>query len=131
MDYVVVEGNGDVYTCDWTVEPDWKLGNVLRKPLRKLVESRLANEFRDAKANLSDKCLSCKYLNYCQGGCPVHRGVTATTDEPQPSYFCDGYYAFFDYAFERMSKLVEETARKQRIPYDPPPLLEVAQAEKT
>ena len=31
---------------------------------------------------------------------------------------------------ERMSKLVEFTARRQRIPYAPPPLLEAAPAEK-
>ena len=130
MDYVVVEGNGDVYTCDWTVEPDWKLGNVTRMPMRKMVESGLANKFLNGKANLSDRCRSCKYLNYCQGGCPVHRRVAAADETPQPSYFCEGYYAFFEYAFERMSKLVEFTARRQRIPYAPPPLLEAAPAEK-
>ncbi|HJO06154.1 MAG TPA: SPASM domain-containing protein, partial [Chloroflexota bacterium] len=116
--------------CDWTVEPDWKLGNVTRMPMRKMVESGLANKFLNGKANLSDKCRSCKYLNYCQGGCPVHRRVAAADETPHPSYFCEGYYAFFEYAFERMSKLVEFTARRQRIPYAPPPLLEAAPAEK-
>lgn len=40
-DYVVVEHNGDVYSCDFFVQPEWKLGNVQEKRLIDMLNSAI------------------------------------------------------------------------------------------
>jgi uncharacterized protein len=122
LDYVVVEGNGDVYTCDWTVVPEWKLGNLHQKHMQKLVQTARATEFADEKSNLAEACVNCDYVHYCQGGCPVHRRIAASDGEPSPSYFCEGYKMFFSSRFDEMTELVRRTTKLRGISHNPPPL---------
>lgn len=103
--YFVVEHNGDVYPCDFFVEPDKRLGNVLSDSFLTLQQSRLYSEFSTAKACWSDVCSSCKYLVFCSGDCPKHR-VRDIHSRAAISWLCSGWKRFFDHSirdFERIA----------------------------
>lgn len=111
--YVVVEHNGDVYACDFFVEPDWFLGNLMETPLADIVASPKAREFRLRKRRLGADCQACPWQSLCYGGCPRHR--TALQPEvARPSYFCESYQQFFAYSRPGFLKLKERIGRRQR-----------------
>lgn len=91
-DYVVVENNGDVYSCDFFVQPEWKLGNVLEKRLIDMLNSAIQKKFGQRKSLLPKECKKCPWLIYCRGGCPKERGYHP---HPEKSFFCESYQRFF------------------------------------
>lgn len=94
--YVVVEHNGDVFACDFYVEPKWKLGNVQTHKLTDMLNSDRQKEFGALKAVLPETCLSCKWLPQCRGGCPKDRVVNPVDN--QLNYFCESFKMFFEHA---------------------------------
>ncbi|MDM7920529.1 MAG: anaerobic sulfatase maturase [Methanosarcina sp.] len=94
-DYLVVEHNGDVYSCDFFVLDEWKLGNIKEKRLIDMLNSALQKKFGQRKTLLPDECKRCLWLAYCHGGCPRERGYQP---EPERSYFCKSYQRFFSQA---------------------------------
>ena len=97
-DGLVMEHNGDVYTCDHFVYPQFKLGNILEHSLQQMALSAKQEQFgKDKRDTLSAQCRACKYLPTCNGECPKHRFVLNKDGEKQ-AYLCKGYYKFFDYA---------------------------------
>lgn len=97
-DGLAMEHNGDVYTCDHFVYPQFKLGNIKEQGLQKMALSAKQEQFgKDKSDTLSAQCRSCKYLRACNGECPKHRFVL-NEDGEKMAYLCKGYYKFFDYA---------------------------------
>lgn len=94
-DYLVVEHNGDVYSCDFFVLSEWKLGNIKEKRLIDMLNSALQKKFGHRKTLLPDECRSCPWVAYCRGGCPRERGYQP---EPERNYFCKSYQRFFSQA---------------------------------
>jgi len=94
--YLVVEHNGDVYACDFYVEPGWKLGNVLQNDLRLMLNSELQTVFGRRKADLSETCRLCRWLAACRGGCPRER--LQTIENELHSRLCHAYKSFFEHA---------------------------------
>lgn len=93
---LVLEHNGDLYSCDHFVEPDHFLGNIRETPLRELVFSSKQQQFGMAKAtNLPSYCRTCEVFFACQGGCPRNRFIKTPTGEEGLNYLCAGYKAFF------------------------------------
>lgn len=111
--YVVIEYNGDVYACDFFVEPEWYLGSVMEKSLSEIVSSEKFTAFRKRKAELSEICNSCRWLNICHGGCPKYR-IIKHSEAQKPTYFCTGFKKFFEYTKSRFSKLARRLKRQQR-----------------
>ena len=101
--YVVVEHNGDVYPCDFFVSPEWKLGNLRETPLAELARSEKFLAFARRKAELADRCLHCRFLDWCRGACPKYRGMDPSS--PDPEYFCKSYFKFFSHAKEKLEKM--------------------------
>lgn len=99
--YVVVEYNGDVYPCDFFVEPELLLGNIMEHPLEEIVENLKFAEFSAQKRRLAAKCEECPWLQYCSGGCPKHQ-VQLGLDR---NYFCESYKMLFEHANERFLEL--------------------------
>lgn len=113
--YVVVEHNGDVYACDFFVEPDWKLGNLMVTPLAELIRTPRAERFRNRKSHdLDPACRDCRFLRLCWGGCPKHRIDLPDGSHP-PNYFCRAYKQFFTYSEPRMMKLKERYQAEERM----------------
>ena len=99
----VIEHNGDVYSCDHFVFPEYKLGNLNEKSLSEMMYGRQQSEFGEAKHNtLPRQCRECKYEFACHGECPRNRFLMTADGEPGLNYLCKGYHAFFSHAATAM-----------------------------
>ncbi|MBS3818430.1 anaerobic sulfatase maturase [bacterium] len=109
--YLVIEHNGDVYSCDFFVEPEWKLGNIKNGNLTEMLNSRRQNKFGKIKSNLPPKCQSCPWLKYCWGGCTKDR-IKDPRDKGL-NHFCESYQMFFNHADSFFKKLAQEWKSQQ------------------
>jgi uncharacterized protein len=107
---LAIEHNGDVYSCDHFVEPDYKLGNISERHMLDLVASPAQRQFgNDKQAKLTQQCLDCDVRFLCNGGCPKDRFVNSLDGEPGHNYLCAGLKSFFDHvnpAMQTMAQLV-------------------------
>lgn len=99
--YLVVEYNGDIYPCDFFVEKNWKLGNLMEEPIENIIRSKRLMEFAMLKKELDDGCKTCRWLSFCYGGCPKMRLKENTF------YLCNAYRRFFRYTEDRFKELRE------------------------
>ncbi len=92
----VVEFNGDVYSCDHFVFPEYRLGNIHDKSLLTLMTSPVQQKFgRDKHDTLPGYCRRCEYLDLCNGECPKNRIATSPDNEPGLNYLCPGFKMFY------------------------------------
>lgn len=108
--YVVVEYNGDVYPCDFFVEPEWLLGNIMEQSLEEIIDGPKFAEFSLRKRRLAANCKGCPWLKYCHGGCPKH-WVQLGLDH---NYFCQSYRMLFEHAHERFLELKAYVEQKRK-----------------
>ena len=95
-DGLVVEHNGDVYSCDHFVYPEYRLGNIATDELAAMYSSREQHSFgRDKRDALPMECKRCNYYFLCHGECPKHRFEYAKNGEPYMNVLCEGYKMFF------------------------------------
>jgi uncharacterized protein len=104
-DALALEHNGDLYSCDHYVDPEYLLGNITEgRTLLQLVESPQQRAFGNAKLDtLPDYCLNCDVRFACNGGCPKDRFLTTPDGEPGLNYLCAGYQSFFRHVDEPMN----------------------------
>lgn len=94
----VMEFNGDVYSCDHFVFPQYKLGNIYSKSLVEMMYSERQMRFGQAKHTaLPTQCVECPYLFACNGECPKNRFCMTKDGESGLNYLCKGYYQFFSH----------------------------------
>ncbi len=109
---VILEHNGDLYSCDHFMYPDYKLGNIMEKDLRKMVYSEFQIQFgRDKFLAVPTQCKECKVVFACRGGCPKHRFLTTSKNEKGLNYLCKGFKYFYLHiapAMDKMAKLLNE-----------------------
>ena len=111
---MAMEHNGDVYSCDHYVEPDYKLGNIMDVPLSEIVVMDKQREFGLAKRDtLPQHCLDCEVKFVCNGGCPKNRFIKTPADEDGLNYLCEGYRAFFNHVRPTMEFMAGELARRR------------------
>jgi uncharacterized protein len=109
--FVVIEHNGDAYCCEFFVEPNWRLGNILETPLAELAADSKKRAFARDKQKLCSRCLLCSHLDICRGGCVKDRVRIAGAGPDKPSYFCEAYKQFFDYTkpkFMQIAAAIED-----------------------
>jgi uncharacterized protein len=100
---VAMEHNGDLYSCDHYVEPDYLLGNIKDVPMIELISSPRQKAFGDAKRDtLPQYCRDCEVKFACNGGCPRNRFTDTPDGEPGLNYLCPSYKAFFKHIDEPM-----------------------------
>jgi len=105
-DALVMEHNGDVYSCDHFVEPSYKLGNIADTPLGTLVASERQRRFGSHKyESLPKYCKECPVLFACYGECPRNRFIKTPDGEDGLNYLCTGYKAFFTHIKEPMKTM--------------------------
>ena len=112
-----LEHNGDLYSCDHFVEPDYLLGNIMEgaggetpplqgnavvgtggatPPLLGMVLAERQRQFgRDKRDSLPRYCRECDVRFACHGECPKNRFVTTPSGEGGLNYLCAGWKAFF------------------------------------
>lgn len=111
-DGLVVEHNGDVYSCDHFVYPEYKLGNIKDKTIAQMYASDEQQAFgRDKREALPLECKRCNYYFLCRGECPKHRFGYAANGEPYKNVLCQGYKTFFRHSdpyMRYMKTLIEK-----------------------
>jgi uncharacterized protein len=109
---VVLEHNGDLYSCDHYVEPGYRLGNIQETPMAELVDSPKQRAFGQHKLNSLPKyCRDCEVLFACYGECPRNRFITTPDGERGLNYLCAGYKLFFNHidpAMKIMASLLRQ-----------------------
>ncbi|HDG1098481.1 TPA: anaerobic sulfatase maturase [Klebsiella aerogenes] len=96
---LAVEKNGDVFSCDHYVYPEYQIGNIADNSLARMAFSERQQAFGMGKCDtLPQQCKQCPYLKLCHGECPKNRLVLTTDGEAGLNYLCPGIKAFFNYA---------------------------------
>jgi uncharacterized protein len=94
---IMLEHNGDLYACDHSMYPDYKLGNIVTENPVELAEESVRKGFGIKDANLPAACHECQVLKACWGGCPKHRFIRIYEGQPDRYYLCKGYKKYFLY----------------------------------
>jgi|MDTC01.1.fsa_nt_gb uncharacterized protein len=110
--YVVVEHNGDVFCCDFSVDPHWLLGNIHSITLAEMISSDKFQSFAARHSDLDSECRACPHLALCNGGCPQHR-IRISGNHQSPTYHCEGLKKFFVYSNKRFRAMARR--RKQEM----------------
>jgi uncharacterized protein len=113
---LAIEHNGDVYSCDHYVEPDYLLGNINDTHMIELVASPKQRKFgQDKLDSLPQYCLDCEVRFVCNGGCPKNRFINTPDGEPGLNYLCAGYRAFFNH-IDRPMRIMADLLRRNHAP---------------
>jgi uncharacterized protein len=105
---VALEHNGDVYSCDHFVEPDYLLGNIKDTHIVDLVASPQQRAFGAAKRDsLPGYCMSCDVRFACNGECPKNRFIRTPDGEDGLNYLCAGYKTYFGHIDGPMTIMAE------------------------
>jgi len=111
---VALEHNGDLYSCDHFVEPDYLLGNITTTHMVELLASPQQRAFGNAKRDsLPTYCLECDVRFACNGECPKNRFVLTPDGDPGLNYLCSGYKSFFAHVDGPM-KMMADLLRQGR-----------------
>jgi uncharacterized protein len=105
---LAMERNGDVYSCDHYVYPQYRLGNVMETTLAEMVLSPEQVRFGNDKADgLPKYCRECEVRFACHGECPKHRFTRAPDGEWGLNYLCPAYKRFFNHIDPHMRTMAE------------------------
>ena len=105
-DALAIEHNGDLYSCDHFVTPDYHVGNIAENTIAEMVDSTFQRKFgTDKRDTLPEYCRSCEVKFVCNGGCPKNRFIKTPTGEDGLNYLCAGYKQFFNHIDEPMKMM--------------------------
>ena len=111
---VAIEHNGDLYSCDHYVYPQYRLGNLRENDLGEMVRSPQQRKFGDDKSDsLPRYCRECTVRFACNGECPKHRFIQTPDGEDGLNYLCAAYKRFFMYIDPYMRVMAELLRRNQ------------------
>ena len=113
---LAIEHNGDLYSCDHFVSPEYLLGNIRENRMDEMVASEQQRQFGQAKlTTLPRYCRECPVRFACHGECPKNRFITTPEGEPGLNYLCAGYKHFFQHIDQPMRYMANEI-RNRRSP---------------
>ena len=113
---LAIEHNGDLYSCDHFVTPQYKLGNIKERHMLELVSSDPQVKFGNDKFDTLPKyCRECEVRFACHGGCPKDRFITTPDGEPGLNYLCAGYKIFFNHINKPM-RMMSQLLHQNRAP---------------
>ena len=109
---IVIEANGDLYSCDHYVYDDNRLGNVMNTDIKQLALSKQQRNFGlDKSRTLTKTCLDCNVQALCYGGCPKHRINVLKGEHHRHNYLCSSYQAIFTHTAPAMHHMSETIRR--------------------
>jgi len=113
-DALALEHNGDLYSCDHFVEPDYLLGNIQETHMIELIASDRQRQFGKHKLeSLPRFCQECEVRFACHGGCPRERFIETPDGEPGLNYLCAGYKLFFNH-IDRPMRIMADLLKRGR-----------------
>lgn len=105
----VMEHNGDVYSCDHFVFPEYRLGNIHEKTITEMLYGEQQQQFSLLKnRSLPLECRQCKWEFACHGECPRNRFTKDRYGNPGLNYLCRGYRMFFEHVAPYMDFMKNE-----------------------
>jgi uncharacterized protein len=103
---LILEHNGDVYSCDHFMYPDHRLGNIQESDLLELADSQQQAAFGAAKSmELPDYCRRCDFLFACNGECPKNRFAMTPDGASGLNYLCPSYKNYFGHIAKYMNAM--------------------------
>ncbi len=111
---LALEHNGDLYSCDHFVDPEFLIGNINEASIDALVSGKQQYDFgQDKRASLPQYCLDCDVRFACHGECPKNRFITTPDGEPGLNYLCAGFKDFFHHIDRPMKTMIDLMRRGQ------------------
>ena len=105
----VMEHNGDVYSCDHFVFPEYKLGNIRDHSLVDMLYGEQQQEFSRLKhSSLPRQCKECDMEFACHGECPKNRFMKDKYGDSGLNYLCPGYYHYYQHVAPYMDYMKQE-----------------------
>lgn len=105
----VMEHNGDVYSCDHFVFPEYKLGNIRDHSLIDMLYGEQQQEFSRLKhSSLPRQCKECDIEFACHGECPKNRFMKDKYGDSGLNYLCPGYYHYYQHVVPYMDYMKQE-----------------------
>lgn len=105
----VMEHNGDIYSCDHFVFPEYKLGNIRDHSLIDMLYGEQQQEFSRLKhSSLPRQCKECDMEFACHGECPKNRFMKDKYGDSGLNYLCPGYYHYYQHVAPYMDYMKQE-----------------------
>ena len=105
----VMEHNGDVYSCDHFVFPEYKLGNIRDHSLIYMLYGEQQQEFSRLKhSSLPRQCKECDMEFACHGECPKNRFMKDKYGDSGLNYLCPSYYHYYQHVAPYMDYMKQE-----------------------
>lgn len=104
-----MEYNGDLYSCDHFVFPEYRLGNIKTDTITSMMYGSRQMAFGNSKRSaLPQQCRECSFLFACNGECPKNRFIRDRYGNPGLNYLCAGYHRFFTHVAPYMDYMKAE-----------------------
>ena len=107
--YIVVEGDGSVYPCDFYCLDGWSMGNINDVSMDYLYENETRSKFLNESLKHPPECKACRYKTLCNGGCK--RDWYVDPDGTNHNYFCSSFKTFFEYSYDRILQVARNQIR--------------------
>ena len=111
--YFVVEHKGDVYPCDFFVEHQNRLGNILNNKWEELSCSAKYRSFGRQKSDWNISCQGCAFLRFCSGDCLKHRFYNCKNPQTL-SWLCSGWKKFYHHTLPSFEKIALSWLNERR-----------------
>ena len=111
--YLVLEGDGSAYPCDFFVLDHWKIGSIGEMSVADMAAGEKTAAFLHWGSVKPVECAACPYRTLCNGGCKNDW----YTDETGPhNYFCASFRELLDHALPRLQQIAraELAAKRQQ-----------------
>lgn len=99
----LIEGNGNVYPCDFYAIDRYLIGNINANTIDEINKSRVISGFIDESRIIPEKCPKCKYYKLCRAGCRRDRDEGGILGK---NFFCSSYYNFLDKNLDRLKEIL-------------------------
>ncbi len=111
---LILEHNGDLYSCDHYVRSTHFLGNIMTNKLTSIIANKRQNKFRRfKKQSLNNYCLQCDVFAICYGGCPKNHLAVQQGELAGKNYLCKSYIQFIHHISPYMAKMKKYIDNKQ------------------
>lgn len=104
----VMEYNGDVYSCDHFVFPQYYLGNIHERTVTEMMYDPRQTQFGlDKRRTLPHQCRECQWTRVCNGECPKNRFAVTADGQPGLNFLCEGYRRYFAHVAKDMDRMAD------------------------
>ena len=100
----VVEGNGNVYPCDFYCIDRYCMGNIKNLSIEELFYSDQAQNFIKESFDVDLTCQNCSFYQICRGGCKRYREPFVLA-KPGLNIYCEAYKSFYKQCLPRLQHM--------------------------